>query len=161
MAEQPTPNGCRELKRGEPIEPGDVYWICGDMTQGLETVKHLDMAEYYLPGMHAKHFRQITTQKPKETKMTTKPSATTTKLAKVLPKYPKAREAEEYQPTITTKTTKDVLANEVGFLVFEWNKEKREHATTGTKLDRALVDLKEARKRIRDLEAKIGKEASK
>ena len=105
-----------------------------------------------------KETKTMTTKKPgtshgkptaKGMKEALKPKAKAT----VKPKYPAPRVALEYTPIVTPKTTKDGLHTELGFVVHEWNKEKQEHAATGTKLDRALVDLKEARAKIKSLEA--------
>ena len=89
--------------------------------------------------------------------MTKKPSTPAAKPAKVLPKYPKAREALTYGVSVTGKTTKESMKGLLDLTIEIHNGTLKDLATTGTKLDRALVDLKAARARIRLLESTIAK----
>ena len=72
-------------------------------------------------------------------------------------KYPKAREAVERiipnYKAAPKSVTKDTLIEECFELLGDLNAERKLHASTGTKLDKALVDLKEAKARIKELEA--------
>ena len=52
-----------------------------------------------------------------------------------------------------SKATKSDLVDQVFDLLDTALDARKDLATTGTKLDRALVDLKEAKKRIKELEA--------
>lgn len=111
------------------------------------------------------------TQKPKEPKtMTTKKPGTshgkpTAKGLRVekkptaakVSKYPAPREAlgimiPDYRNP-KSKATKSDLVDQVFDLLDTALDARKDLATTGTKLDRALVDLKEAKKRIKELEA--------
>lgn len=71
-------------------------------------------------------------------------------------KYPKARETVERvipnYKAAPKSVTKETLIDECFELVCDLNAERKLHAATGTKLDRALVDLKEAKRRIKELE---------
>jgi hypothetical protein len=94
------------------------------------------------------HMPKSTTPKKKEATMTAKKPAT------VKPKYPVVRvpEAAEYF-VVKSKTARAELIGVYDATFNALNFERIAHATTGTKLDRALVDLKEAKKRIKELEA--------
>jgi hypothetical protein len=71
-------------------------------------------------------------------------------------KYPKAREAVERiipnYKAAPKSVTKDTLIEECFELLEDLNAERKLHAVTGTKLDKAMVDLKEAKARIKELE---------
>jgi hypothetical protein len=73
--------------------------------------------------------------------------------ATVKPKYPMPREAITYGVAITGKTTKESIKGMLDLTIEIHNGTLKDLATTGTKLDRALVDLKEAKKRVKELEA--------
>ena len=122
--------------------------------------------------------KSTTTQKPKEPKTmqtTKKPGTThgkpTVRGMKVekkpttakVSKYPAPREAlgimiPDYRNP-KSKATKADLVDQVFDLLDTALDARKDLATTGTKLDRALVDLKEAKKRIKELTK--GTEAAK
>jgi len=80
---------------------------------------------------------------------------TAKKPATVKPKYPEPRVAfVAFDATkIRKDATRDELRSRCSILSDDLTMAYGEIATTGTKLDRALVDLKEAKKRIKELEA--------
>ena len=115
-----------------------------------------------------KRIKKPTTPKTKETKnMTTKKPGTshgkpTTKGMKVAlkpkakpvkAKYLAPREALTYGVTVTGKSTKESLKGLLDLTIGIHNGTLKDLATTGTKLDRTLVDLKEAKAKIKALEA--------
>lgn len=69
------------------------------------------------------------------------------------PKYPAPREALTYGVTVTGKSTKESIKGLLDLTIEIHNGTLNDLATTGTKLDRALVDLKEAKAKIKALEA--------
>lgn len=71
--------------------------------------------------------------------------------ATVKPKYPAAREALTYGVTVTGKSTKESIKGLLDLTIEIHNGTLKDLATTGTKLDRALVDLKEAKAKIKEL----------
>lgn len=87
------------------------------------------------------------TTKQKEPKMTQK-KPTTKK-----PKYPAPREAVTYGCAVQGKEPKELIKSMLDLTVEIHNGTLKDLAATGTKLDRALVDLKVAKARIKELEA--------
>lgn len=67
------------------------------------------------------------------------------------PKYPAPREALTYGVTVTGKTTKESIKGLLDLTIEIHNGTLKDLAATGTKLDRALVDLKEAKAKIKEL----------
>ena len=122
-------------------------------------------------GMHSEFIlvpkTATTTKKPKETKTmnTKKPDTShgkpTTKGMKEdlkpkaktaqKPKYPAPREALTYGVTVTGKSTKESIKGLLDLTIEIHNGTLKDLATTGTKLDRTLVDLKEAKAKIKEL----------
>ena len=172
----PLPKGYRKLRKGEKIQSTDKFYIHGSVELGLS---------YALSGSVGKpwdtsrthYYRAIeSNQKPKEPKtmQTKKPGTThgkpTAKGMKVekkpttakVSKYPAPREAlgimiPDYRNP-KSKATKADLVDQVFDLLDTALDARKDLATTGTKLDRALVDLKEAKKRIKELERKMSGE---
>ena len=119
--------------------------------------------------------KSTTTQKPKEPKtmQTTKKPGTThgkptakgmeveKKPATAKPKYPAARVQRELiaEAKPLEKRTKAELIETAQDLAVQFHNLAADHCIAGTKLDRALVDLKEAKAKIKEL-AK-GTEATK
>ena len=115
-------------------------------------------------------FHLVPTKKPKETKnMNTKKPGTshgksTAKGLRVQPKaktaqkpkYPVPREALTYGVTVTGKSTKESIKGLLDLTIEIHNGTLNDLATTGTKLDRALVDLKEAKAKIKELSKGTG-----
>jgi hypothetical protein len=94
--------------------------------------------------------------KPEDCELVTKAAdvVKAPKEAKPKPKYPAPRVTEPVDKLkITPKTTKAEITVAFDFAIDALCLECTNHAITGTKLDRALVDLKEAKKRIKELEA--------
>ena len=124
-------------------------------------------------GMHSEFIlvpkTATTTKKPKETKtMNTKKPGTshgkpTTKgmkgalkpkaKATPKPKYPAPRVQMEIQAFATPldKMTKPELQTVIGDYRAQFNNLAADHCIAGTKLDRAIVDLKEAKAKIKEL----------
>ena len=69
------------------------------------------------------------------------------------PKYPAPRESVVFGISIAAKATKEQVRHILDLTIETHNGTLKELATTGTKLDRALVDLKAAKARIKELEA--------
>ena len=167
-----TPKGYRKLKEGEVIQGTDIYYSCGDASLGLLQIGACvpgDIGREYNPDFHVDHYRKLDTPKPKETKtMTTKKPGTThgkptakgmkaalAPKATKKPKYPAAREAvgimiPDYRNP-KSKATKAELVDQIFDLLETATEARKDLATTGTKLDRAIVDLKEARAKIKEL----------
>lgn len=74
------------------------------------------------------------------------------------PKYPAARVQMEIQAFATPldKMTKPELQTVIGDYRAQFNNLAADHCITGTKLDRALVDLKEAKAKIKELSKGTG-----
>ena len=75
-------------------------------------------------------------------------------------KYPAARVQRELiaEAKPLEKRTKDQLIATAQDLAVQFHNLAADHCIAGTKLDRALVDLKEAKKRIKELERKMSGE---
>lgn len=164
-----TPDGYRKLKAKEIIQDGDVYYPWGDCQESLKNIgaAHSSyVGKRFTLSDTVQIYRKIeTTPKTKETKtMTTKkpgishgkPTAKGLRVqpkATTKPKYPAPREALTYGVTVIGKTTKESIKGLLDMTIEIHNKTLQDLATTGTKLDRALVDLKEAKAKIKALEA--------
>lgn len=99
---------------------------------------------------------------PEEVELVTK-AADVVKVPKVAKPKPTAKASKYPAPRVASAAfdatkirkdaTRDELRSRCSILSEDLTKAYGEIATTGTKLDRALVDLKEAKKRIKELEA--------
>ena len=163
---------------GPYVRTGDVGYVRSlDSTHGTELC--VDFPKHKLwRGMESEFVlaskSTTTTQKPKEPKTmstTKKPGTThgkpTVRGMKVekkpttakVSKYPAPREAlgimiPDYRNP-KSKATKADLVDQVFDLLDTALDARKDLATTGTKLDRALVDLKEAKKRIKELSKEL------
>lgn len=180
----PTPKGYRKLKEGERIDATDIHWMHGTKELGLSKwACSSSVGEPFHPEECTQYYRAIeTTPKTKETKtMTTKkpgashgkPTAKGMKEAlkpKAKPVEAKAAPKPKYQaPRVQIaalvpvkpldKMTKAELIEAYGVLKEQFDNQAADHCIAGTKLDRALVDLKEAKAKIKELSK--GTEAAK
>lgn len=166
---------------GMHVKTGDIGIVSEAHDLGACVELHVDFhdrkrwagmeSEFVMARKESTATKKPTTPKTKETKsMTTKkpgtshgkPTAKGMKealkpKATVKPKYPAAREVvgiliPDYRNP-KSKATKAELVDQVFDLWDTAIEARRELATTGTKLDRALVDLKEAKAKIKALEA--------
>ena len=174
----PTPKGYRKLKPGEIIGINDVFWTHGNHKNGLSqgACRPSIGRSWPIDTTQTQYYRAIeSTQKPKEPKtMTTKKPGTThgkpTAKGMKVEKKPTAAKVSKYPAARVQiaalvpvkpldKMTKAELIEAYGVLKEQFDNQAADHCIAGTKLDRALVDLKEAKKRIKEL-AK-GTEAAK
>lgn len=167
----PTPKGYRKLKKGERIATTDIYWMHGIKEAGLSSgANSSSVGKPFHPEEYTQYYRAIeTTPKTKETKnMTTKKPGTshgkpTAKGMKEALK-PKAKAAQKPKypaPRVQIaalvpvkhldKMTKAELIEAYGVLKEQFDNHAADHCIAGTKLDRALVDLKEAKAKIKEL----------
>lgn len=168
----PLPKGYRKLRKGEKIQSTDKFYIHGSVELGLS---------YALSGSVGKpwdtsrthYYRAIeSTQKPKEPKTMTatkkpgtshgKPTAKGMKSEKKptaakVSKYPAPRVqiAALVPVKPLDKMTKAELIEAYEVLKEQFDNQAADHCIAGTKLDRALVDLKEAKKRIKELSKEL------
>jgi len=146
--------GYRLLTKGEVIADGDEFFGAAAVWKPCRRA----VGEQVDPLDHYPIRRKVTesTKKPKEQKtMTAKKHKPTAKASK----YPPARTPEvvEYF-VVKSKTTRTEVIGVYDETFSALQFQLGSHATTGTKLDRALVDLKEAKKRIKELERKMSGE---
>ena len=167
--------GYREVHKGEKIPANHEFWSwgrgpwanCPERTGDIYTNgDRLCRVPCTKPTQKPKEPKTMQTKKPgtshgkptaKGLRVEKKPTA-----AKVS-KYPAPREAlgimiPDYRNP-KSKATKADLVDQVFDLLDTALDARKDLATTGTKLDRALVDLKEAKKRIKELTK--GTEAAK
>ena len=155
---------------GPYVRTGDVGYVRSlDSTHGTELC--VDFPKHKLwRGMESEFVlaskSTTTTQKPKEPKtMQTKKPGTThgkptakgmkveKKTATAKPKYPAARVQRELiaEAKPLEKRTKAELIETAQDLAVQFHNLAADHCIAGTKLDRALVDLKEAKAKIKEL----------
>ena len=174
----PTPKGYRKLKPGEIIGINDVFWTHGNHKNGLSqgACRPSIGRSWPIDTTQTQYYRATkSTQKPKEPKTmkvmtaTKKPGTTHGKpTAKGLrvDKKPTAAKVSKYPaPRVQIaalvpvksldKMTKLELIETYYVLRDQFDNQAADHCIAGTKLDRALVDLKEAKKRIKELSKEL------
>lgn len=158
-------------QKGTVLEESAVPFVqWDDFTDGHDGGN--PSVEYSSWGVEEDHLKKIkptkSTQKPKEPKtMTTKKPGTphgkpTAKGLRVekkptaakVSKYPAPRVQREIETEYgdMAKKTKAQLIDYLTWTAEQFHNLAADHCIAGTKLDRALVDLKEAKKRIKELE---------
>ena len=167
----PTPKGYRKLKPGEIIGINDVFWTHGNHKNGLSqgTCRPSIGRSWPIDTTQTQYYRATkSTQKPKEHKTMTatkkpgtshgKPTAKGLRVenkptAAKVSKYPAPRvQITALVPVKSLdKMTKLELIETYYALRDQFDNQAADHCIAGTKLDRALVDLKEAKKRIKEL----------